>query len=52
LLIGSNAPLRVVVAAQETLGAAAIALMSLVVGANLYNSYKVSKYVLFYMDES
>lgn len=40
LLIGSNAPLRVVVAAQETLGAAAIALMSLVVGANLYNSYK------------
>ncbi|EME29360.1 hypothetical protein Gasu2_02800 [Galdieria sulphuraria] len=40
LLIGSDAPLRVVVAAQETLGAAAIALMSLVVGANLYHSYQ------------
>ncbi|GJQ13934.1 hypothetical protein GpartN1_g5725.t1 [Galdieria partita] len=40
LLIGSDAPFRVLVAAQETLGAAAIALMSLVVGANLYHSYQ------------
>eukprot|EP00871_Galdieria_phlegrea_P001303 jgi/Galph1/2173/GphlegSOOS_G837.1 len=40
LLVGANAPLRVIIAAQETLGAAAIALMSLVVGANLYTSYQ------------